>query len=205
MIKIVDYGLGNIKAFANIYHKLSIPFAIAKTAKELADASKIILPGVGAFDAAMQLLNDSGMRETLDRKVLEEKIPVVGICVGMQILARSSDEGILPGLGWIDGVVKRFDPDTLSHKTHLPHMGWNDVKAKNSDGLFQELQDDCRFYFLHSYYFICHKSQDMAAETTYGVPFASAVHNGNIYGVQFHPEKSHHYGVQLLKNFAELN
>lgn len=204
MIKIVDYGLGNIKAFANIYHKLGIPFGLAKTVSELEEATKIILPGVGAFDAAMQLLEASGMRETLDRKVLQEKIPVIGICVGMQILSQSSDEGVLPGLGWIDSSVKKFDSSTLSHKTHLPHMGWNDVSAKNGNGLFKGLEGDSRFYFLHSYYFHCHQQEDIAAETDYGISFACAVHHENIYGVQFHPEKSHHYGVQLLKNFAEL-
>ncbi len=203
MIKIVDYGLGNIKAFANIYHKLGIPFGIARTADALAGATKIILPGVGAFDAAIQLLNHSGMRATLEHQVLTDKTPVLGVCVGMQLLARSSEEGVLPGLGWIDGVVKKFDTTALPHKTHLPHMGWNDIQAKQGAGLFEGLMEDARFYFLHSYFFQCHEALDVAAETTYGVPFACAVHHQNIYGVQFHPEKSHHYGVQLLKNFAK--
>lgn len=204
MIQIVDYGLGNIKAFANVYHKLGIPFGIAKTPDALQAATKIILPGVGAFDAAMHLLNASGMRSTLDRKVMQEKVPVLGICVGMQMLAHSSEEGIAPGLKWIEGVVKKFDASLLAHKTHLPHMGWNDVVPKRSGTLFKGLESDARFYFLHSYYFHCHHEKDMAASTAYGCSFSSAVQHNNVYGVQFHPEKSHHYGVQLLKNFAEL-
>jgi imidazole glycerol-phosphate synthase subunit HisH len=204
MIKIVDYGLGNIKAFANIYHKLGIPFEIARDSEALETADKIILPGVGAFDAAMQLLDASGMRATLDHLVLEKKIPVIGICVGMQMLANRSDEGKLSGLEWIDADVKKFDVKTLSFKTHLPHMGWNDVESVRTNPLFNGLEGDSRFYFLHSYYFSCHKAEDAIATANYGVPFACAVQSGNIFGVQFHPEKSHHYGVQLLKNFAEL-
>jgi glutamine amidotransferase len=205
MITIVDYGLGNIKAFANLYHRLGIPVSIAQTKAELASAQKIILPGVGAFDHAMEMLNASGMRDILDHKVLVDKVPVIGICVGMQILGKSSDEGVLPGLGWIDADIKKFDVALLTNKTHLPHMGWNDVVAIKETPLLHELETDARFYFLHSYYFKCNNQEDTIATTGYGTEFASAVQSGNVFGVQFHPEKSHHYGVQLLKNFAELN
>ena len=204
MIAIVDYGLGNIKAFANVYKKLNIPIVIAKKAQDLEAASKIILPGVGAFDRAMELLEQSGMRETLDRTVIDKKTPVLGICVGMQMLAHSSEEGKLPGLGWIQAEVKRFDPSKLNHVTHLPHMGWNNVAPRANNALFKELNDQSRFYFLHSYYFECIKNEDVIAVTDYGGPFSCAVNSGNIYGVQFHPEKSHQYGIQLLKNFANL-
>jgi imidazole glycerol-phosphate synthase subunit HisH len=204
MIAIVNYGLGNIKAFANIYHKLDIPFLIATKAIDLKTATKIILPGVGSYDHAMKLLENSNMRQTLDEMVLEHHVPVLGICVGMQILARSSEEGSLPGLGWINGAVKKFDPATLMHKTHLPHMGWNEVKPVKENSLFQGLYLDARFYFLHSYYFHCHNLEDILAVTDYGGPYTSAVNFGNIFGVQFHPEKSHHCGIQLLKNFAIL-
>jgi glutamine amidotransferase len=122
----------------------------------------------------------------------------------MQILAHSSEEGRMPGLGWIDGVVKKFDPSTLVHDTRLPHMGWNNVQPVVKTGLFQDIDSDCRFYFLHSYYFHCKKKEDILAVTDYGGQFTSAVSSGNIFGVQFHPEKSHQWGIQLLKNFAEI-
>lgn len=204
MITIVNYGLGNIKAFVNIYNKLNVPCVIATNAKDLEKADKLILPGVGAFDHAMEELDNSGMRSTLDNMVLNKKIPVLGICVGMQMLAHSSDEGILPGLGWINGIVKKIDPEKLHHTTHLPHMGWNDVKAVKQSNLFSELEKDACFYFLHSYYFSCNDPADISAVTDYGGAFTCAVQHENIYGVQFHPEKSHHYGVQLLKNFANF-
>jgi imidazole glycerol-phosphate synthase subunit HisH len=204
MLTIIDYGLGNILAFANVYKRLNIPVKVAKNSSDLVGATKLILPGVGAFDVAMQLFQQSGMRETVDRLVLEEETTVLGICVGMQILARSSEEGKLPGLGWIDGQVNKFDASKLSQRTRLPHMGWNDVVPAKADRLLVGLEADARFYFLHSYYFECDNSETILAETEYGAKFSSIVKHKNIYGVQCHPEKSHHFGVQLLKNFAEL-
>lgn len=204
MIAIIDYGLGNIRAFANIYKNLRIPFKIASKTDDLKDATKIILPGVGAFDPAMELLQKSGMRESLDELVLQRKLPVLGICVGMQILALSSEEGILPGLGWIDGVVKKIDASALPHKTHLPHMGWNNVNPIQNNKLFQGIKKGGRFYFLHSYYFQCHNNEELIAMTEYGNQFACTVNSHNIYGVQFHPEKSHQNGILLLKNFGNL-
>lgn len=204
MIAIIDYGLGNVLAFVNVYKRLNIPVMVAKTQSDLANASKLILPGVGAFDHAMQRLERSGMRQGIDQLVLQQHIPVLGICVGMQILADSSEEGSLPGLGWIAGSVRKFDVASLPHHTHLPHMGWNDVTPARNGGLFAGLEQDARFYFLHSYYFDCHHSQDALAYSDYGSRFSSAVNHDNVYGVQFHPEKSHHFGSQLLKNFAEL-
>lgn len=202
MITLVDYGLGNILAFANIYKHLNIPVQIAKSEHELINAKKIILPGVGAFDWAMQRLNDSGMRNILDHLVLERSIPTLGVCVGMQMMARSSEEGTMEGLGWIQGDVRRFDGSLFKSRTHLPHMGWNDVIFE-SHPLFKELESP-RFYFLHSYYFSPDAPRQVLARTDYGMSFASAVYNNQIFGVQFHPEKSHQWGVQLLKNFAEL-
>jgi len=202
MITLVDYGLGNIQAFMNIYNRLNIPCTRATTAAELHAAEKIILPGVGAFDGAMQRLQASGMRETLDYLVLEKKLPVLGICVGMQIMARRSEEGVMDGLGWIPGEVKHFDADLFKTKIRLPHMGWNDVLPEDHT-LFKGWISP-RFYFLHSYYFVPDNQNQVLARTEYGEQFSSAVYNEHIFGVQFHPEKSHHWGVQFLKNFGEL-
>jgi imidazole glycerol-phosphate synthase subunit HisH len=203
MISIVNYGLGNIHAFGNIYKRLGIPYSIATTADELTRAEKIILPGVGSFDWAMTLLIESGMRDCLDDLVLRRKCPVLGICVGMQLMARKSEEGSLAGLAWIDAEVKKFNQPSLAPKVSLPHMGWNDVLPKQSKCLFRGLEKGSRFYFLHSYFFQPQRTDSVLAETDYYGVFASAVRWENVWGVQFHPEKSHHWGVQLLKNFAE--
>lgn len=204
MIAIIDYGLGNISAFANIYKQLNVPFIIAKTSDDLRQASKIILPGVGAFDYAMQMLEDSGMRSVLDELVLGHKIPVLGVCVGMQIMATSSEEGVKPGLNWIRGVVKKIDAAKLAHKPTTPHMGWNQVSSKKDAEIFAGIDDEQGFYFLHSYYFACANDDDVLAVSEYAGEFSCAVHRDNIYGFQFHPEKSLLNGVCLLKNFANL-
>ena len=205
MIAIVNYGLGNIKAFANVYKRLNIEYCLASEPEDFDGASKIILPGVGSFDYAMRLLNDSGLRETLESKVLQSKVPVLGICVGMQMLAKSSDEGCLAGLGWIDGVVRKFSfSDGLSHQYPLPHMGWNNINKNADDRLLEGLCDGSRFYFLHSFYFHAMNPVHSIANAEYGGVFSCIVRRDNIYGIQCHPEKSHHNGVQLLKNFAEL-
>ena len=203
MIGIIDYGLGNVLAFSNVYKRLHVPATVVRTAAELAEASRLVLPGVGAFDHAMELLQESGMRETLDELVLSRKVPVLGVCVGMQILAPRSEEGRLPGLGWIAGEVRKFDVARLP-QLRLPHMGWNDVRPVGSSRLFAGLENDARFYFLHSYYFECERGGDVLANADYGETFTCAVHSNNIFGVQFHPEKSHHYGTRLLQNFAEM-
>ncbi len=204
MIAIINYGLGNIQAIANIYKRLNIPVVVATSIGELVKADKIILPGVGAFDWAMQLLNESGMRNCLEELVMVKKLPIFGICVGMQMLARRSDEGKLDGLGWIDAEVKKFDELKFTQKTHLPHMGWNDVIPQNTDCLFRGMEEKPRYYFLHSYYFLPQKDKDVLAVTDYNGTFASAVRSENVFGAQFHPEKSHQWGIQLLKNFADL-
>jgi len=203
VITIINYGLGNIRAFVNVYERLNIHINIASCAQEIKGVNRIILPGVGSFDYAMKLLNESGMRDELDNQVMVRKIPVLGVCVGMQMLAKSSEEGLLPGLGWINADVKRFDETSFSQKTHLPHMGWNDVNPNSPSGLFQGMINP-RFYFLHSYYIAPINQDEVLATTEYNGSFASAVKSGNIYGTQFHPEKSHQWGIQLLKNFANL-
>lgn len=205
MITIVNYGSGNIRAIGNIFERLRIPFTIADHPDQVEGAEKIILPGVGAFDETISMVNESGFRSVLDREVLEKRKPVLGICVGMQILAKKSEEGSLPGLGWIDGEVKKFDANLLLCKPKLPHLGWNAVNVEKNSPVFDGVDEQRGFYFLHSYYFDCADDEDVLSTTFYGKKFTSSVNHGNIFGVQFHPEKSHHNGVNLLKNFAALS
>jgi glutamine amidotransferase len=204
MITILDYGLGNVLAFQNVYKRLNLPAKVASKPEDLDGATKLILPGVGAFDYAMTLFNRSGLREPAEKLVLEQKLPVIGICIGMQMLAAGSDEGELPGLAWVPGHVRRIDASALTQQTRLPHMGWNDVELTRESALFKQLERGARFYFLHSYYFDTPSSEYQLATVHYGSSFTCAVNNGNVYGVQFHPEKSHRDGSRLLQNFAEL-
>jgi imidazole glycerol-phosphate synthase subunit HisH len=204
MIAIIDYGLGNLRAFINLYERLNIKVRIARIPGDLYEATKIILPGVGAFDHAMMQLNQSGMRDVLEKRVLNDKIPVVGICVGMQMLAKSSDEGKMAGLGWIEGNVKMFDPLKIPYQTRLPHMGWNTISPRNESQILNGFDNNSRFYFLHSYYFVCDNIENIIATTEYGIEYASAIRKENIFGIQFHPEKSHSNGIQLLHNFAKF-
>lgn len=204
MIAIIDYGLGNIRAFSNVFKGLSIPAVVAKEPSQLLTAEKLILPGVGSFDYAMQRLNNSGMRVIIDELVLIEKIPVLGICVGMQMMAKSSNEGVLPGLGWIDASVERFSQSKFKHNAGIPHMGWNTIQTSNDDKILSDLDIDARFYFLHSYFFKCNNPNDSIASTDYYGQFTSIVRRDNIIGFQFHPEKSHKWGVKLLQNFSKL-
>ena len=204
MIVIVNYGLGNIQAIVNIYRSINVPVVEAKTPNELTLGDRFILPGVGAFDWAISRLDQSGMRPELEKIVINDGRPILGICVGMQMLGQSSEEGNLSGLGWIPGTVKRFKIGNSTNYTQLPHMGWNDVRPRFSDSIFSGLEKDARFYFLHSFYFSPTQNSHVLAETDYGIGFASSICSRNVFGVQFHPEKSHHWGVRLLKNFAEI-
>lgn len=205
MIRIVDYGVGNIQAFMTMFKRLGITAERALVAADLADASRLILPGVGHFDHAMQRLNDSGMRPALEDLVLGRRVSVVGICVGMQMLANGSDEGNLPGLGWVPGRVRSFASHPQTAALPMPHMGWNDVQPSTGTPLFATGFDNApQFYFLHSFYFDAKDKADVAATAHYGMDFDAVVSRGHIHGVQCHPEKSHHWGAQLLKNFAEI-
>lgn len=204
MIGIVNYGSGNIHAIANIYSRLNIPTTIITDPSELQEAEKLILPGVGAFDETMKQLIGSGLKEELDKLVLHEKKPILGICVGMQIMAESSEEGDLEGLGWIKGRVRKFDLSWFKHKPYLPHMGWNTIKPNSNHPIFSDLDQDQGFYFVHSYYFECFDQSNSLATTDYGIEFSSSVSDSNIFGMQFHPEKSHSNGIKLLENFAKL-
>lgn len=204
MIAIINYGSGNVRAIGNIYDILRIEYKIIDNPNELENVSKIILPGVGAFDETMSMLNKSGFREILDQKILIDKLPILGICVGMQILSNGSEEGKLQGLGWIDGFVKKIDATLLEHKPKLPHLGWNSIEIKKQTKLTENINEEIGFYFIHSYYFECKNDNDILTTSNYGKEFTSAVNKENIFGTQFHPEKSHSNGITLLKNFAQL-
>lgn len=204
MITIINYGSGNISAIGNIYERLNIPFKIASYPEEIVNPEKIILPGVGAFDETISMLDASGFRNILDQEVLINKIPVLGICVGMQILSKGSEEGNLPGLGWIDGTVKKINKKHLEFKPKIPHLGWNSVRISKANDLFDGVDQENGFYFMHSYFFECTLYKDILSTTFYGTEFASSVNHNNIFGVQFHPEKSHGNGINLLKNFANI-
>ena len=201
MIAIVDYGLGNVQAFKNIYDELNVPVSISRSTEDLDRATKLILPGVGSFDYAIKKLNNSGMRQKIEELVVEKEVPILGVCVGMQMLAKSSEEGSSLGLGWINAKVKKFG---FINNAVLPHMGWNDVSPNNHLGLFKDMKGEILFYFLHEYYFDACNEVDIEATSNYNGEYVCSVRKGNIFGVQFHPEKSHHFGKQLLKNFVEF-
>ena len=201
MITIVDYGMGNLGSILNMFKRIGVKAAVTKDPKALQSAEKILLPGVGAFDAAMERIAASGLRQILDHKALVERVPVLGICLGMQLLTRGSEEGTLLGLGWIDADTKRF-PARAGLK--VPHMGWNVALPATPSVLTENLPEVPRFYFVHSYYVQTDDPAYSIMCTTHGVTFDSAIQHDNIYGAQFHPEKSHKFGMQLLKNFAEL-
>jgi len=203
VIGILAYGLGNILAFVNMYQRLHHPTRVVTQPADLAGVTKLILPGVGAFDHAMMLFNKSGLRPPVEELVFKRQVPIMGVCVGMQMLANSSEEGNLPGLGWIKGRVTRIPPPDSSAVVRLPHMGWNDIVVSGHPFLFRGLESDARFYFLHSYYFEADDEANVIARVDYGTQFACAVGQDQVMGVQFHPEKSHRFGARLLQNFAE--
>lgn len=204
MIAIINYGLGNVKAIYNVYKNLNVDVKIASKNEDLRNVDKIILPGVGSFDYAMNCLNDSNMLDQIMELVLINKKIILGICVGMQMFSESSEEGLGKGLGWIKSKVEKI-PSIHSEKyLSLPHMGWNNISNIKKNKLFKNLDEESNFYFLHSFYFNADDEADVIAFTDYGISFPSAVNAENIYGVQFHPEKSHQNGIAILKNFSEL-
>jgi len=203
MITIIDYKTGNLGSIQNILKRIGEESVITSDKKEIARATKLILPGVGAFDTGMSNLSGLDLIDVLNEKVRVEKVPVLGICLGMQLLSKGSEEGSLPGLGWIDAESIRFRfENSLEYK--IPHMGWNFIKQHKTARLFDNMYTDPRFYFVHSYFLRVHDTEDILTSTTYEIEFTSAVERGNILGVQFHPEKSHKFGIKLLKNFVDF-
>lgn len=203
MLKIIEYGSGNVRAFKNVYRTLNVPSEVVTKPSQLEGATKIVLPGVGAFDQTMELLQQSGFVDCLNQKVQIEKIPILGVCVGLQVMAKSSEEGKLPGLGWFDGRVVKLDESMLLAKPRLPHMGWNSVEEVKKGRLTEGIDFDEGFYFLHSYRMMCRDPSDVLLSVTYGETIPAALQRENIWGFQFHPEKSHSNGAKVLQNFAE--
>jgi glutamine amidotransferase len=202
MIAIVDYGMGNLSSIQNMLKRVGQESLITDQAEELRKADKIILPGVGAFDSAIQRLHNKGIWEILNQKALTEQIPILGICLGMQLFANSSEEGVLPGLGWIDAEVKKFRFEPYS-KLKIPHVGWNNVTIQAPrHTIFEKALPQQRFYFAHGYHIVCRSNNESIASSHYGYDFTCAVAKGNIIGVQFHLEKSHAFGMNLLKCFC---
>lgn len=202
MVTIVDYGMGNLGSIQNMFKRIKVNSEVTGDRNRIARAEKLLLPGVGAFDAAMQKINDSGFRDVLDEKALMEKIPILGICLGMQLLTGSSEEGSLPGLGWVRARTVKFDFSNPALK--IPHMGWNLVHDAKGSRLTDGLPEETRFYFVHSYHVVCNDTADVLMTTFYGDSFHSIIQHDNIYGAQFHPEKSHKFGMKLLQNFANI-
>jgi len=202
-IVIIDYKVGNLLSIYNMLKRIGVYAEISSDPRTISDATKLILPGVGAFDYGMKSLADSGFTNILNRRVIQDKIKILGICLGMQLMTRRSDEGELPGLGWFDAQTERFPLEQMDN-LKIPHMGWNEVHVLNNSKLMEGIQGDSRYYFVHSYKVRCANSSDIIGSTTYGIKFNSIIQKENIFGVQFHPEKSHKFGMKILENFCNL-
>lgn len=203
-VTIVDYGVGNIGSIKNILRKLGENSNVASDVNILDQATKLILPGVGAFDKGMRSIEERGFRDLLDDMVLKRKIPILGICLGMQLMTYGSEEGSLSGLGWIPARTIRFRPQH-DEVMKIPHMGWNTVKSAKSSSVLQFQEKDPRFYFVHSFHVCCDDNADILLTAEYGLTtFNAAFERDNIVGVQFHPEKSHKFGMALLKGFLKI-
>ncbi|MEX1238377.1 MAG: imidazole glycerol phosphate synthase subunit HisH [Cyclobacteriaceae bacterium] len=204
MVAIIDYQAGNIASIQNMLKRIGADAIVTADSHRLSEASYLILPGVGAFDYGMAKLKELDLLPILQKRVMEDKVPILGICLGAQLMCNRSEEGILPGLGWIDADVKKFPTDADGNRYRVPHMGWETIARKKNSKLLQDLPDPSRFYFVHSYYINCREPEDKLLINQYGVNYDSAFERDNILGVQFHPEKSHNFGKQLLKNFIGL-
>lgn len=201
MIVVVDYGVGNLSSVSNMLRKAGGEVLISRNPTDVLAAQKLLIPGVGNFDYGMKMLNASGLRDAVDRYALELRRPVLGICLGAQILGKGSEEGDASGLGWIDMSCHKLP---AMSNIRVPHMGWNKILTKKKSSLINQLEHDARFYFVHSYYMKCNQPEDVLATTSHGIEFTCAVQKENIMGTQFHPEKSLRHGLALMKSFVEL-
>jgi len=199
MVTIIDYGMGNVGSVLNMLKKIGVKAMLSSGPEDLFEADRLILPGVGAFDTGMNNLKEKGYLEVLNQLVLHKKIPILGICLGMQLMTNSSEEGLMPGLGWLDAHTIRFKDLPFGMK--IPHMGWNYIQIRKPSALLSNSTPEQRFYFVHSFYVSCSYSNDVLSTTKYGVEFASSFCHKNILGAQFHPEKSHRFGLEFLQNF----
>ncbi len=202
-IVIINYGLVIVVSIKNMLARLGFASVITSDKSDIAAAGKIILPGVGAFDHGIRQLNQQDLIHVLEQKVLKDNTPILGICLGMQLLTKCSEEGTCPGLGWLEAETVRFRAGDFN-ELRIPHMGWNSVHIRKQSPLIKDLPARSRFYFAHSFHVVCQNTADILMESYYGLPFVSAIQHKNIFGVQFHPEKSHRFGMQLLKNFCEI-
>jgi len=203
-IVIIDYGLGNLMSVLNKFKRIKVPAKISTSLSDIENAKKLILPGVGQYAYGMKKLNELGLIKVLNKKVLDEKSPILGICLGMHLFTDYGYEGQVKGLGWIKGETVLFDNQALDKTYKIPHMGWNTVKVKKNNPLLKGINNDDMFYFVHKYHLACEHIEDVIGTTTYGYEFVSCVNKDNIYGTQFHPEKSHESGFNLIKNFIDL-
>ncbi len=204
MIGILDYGIGNLGSIKNMLRKIGSQSVITSDPSEIKSVDKLILPGVGAFDTGMEQLQKSGLVDLLHERALDDKIPILGICLGAQLMTKGSEEGNLPGLGWFDAETVRFQLDNIEGKWHLPNIGWRDVTDEDEGPLLAGFDRPPRFYFVHSYYMRAADLSIVSMTTQYGLPYHCGLRSNNLHCVQFHPEKSHRYGMQLLQNFAKL-
>ncbi len=203
MIAVIDYGMCNTGSILNMLKKVGAGAVATSQVSDIEKADKLILPGVGAFDKAMKSLDRAGIIPAMEKRVIEDRIPLLGICLGMQILARGSEEGTRAGLGWLEADVRKFNFPHNDNRLKIPHMGWNRIEIKKESNLLEGIDDNPRFYFVHSYHIVCDEPRDILAETHHGYYFTSAVQHENIMGTQFHPEKSHRFGLSVFKNFLE--
>lgn len=196
--------MGNIGSIVNMLKKLGKECLVTNKPQDIINAKKLILPGVGAFDNGMKRLDDLGLIEPMNQKVLLEQTPVLGICLGMQLLTNGSEEGFLSGLGWIDASTVKFKFNEAFNKLRIPHMGWNTISLQNNSALYKNMHEEPRFYFVHSFHVVCSNQKDVIATADYGFPVVASLEKNNIYGAQFHPEKSHKFGMKLLENFSNI-